>query len=156
MSSSPKRSRCGSPVLFPLFLSLSLILLCGGSFAQSPIIKNIQSAPPQRGITNKDMQDICAAALSLLFDRPASVIMAEGPGEGMMYLSFPQTPRQYKCRITGKEVLWAATDEPWPTGDSAGQVGFQLNQNDILITVRMPDGSEKESRLPREQKKPRP
>ena len=122
--------------------------------AQAPVIKNIRVVPPEKtGMTNHDMQNICAAAISTLFDRPTSSIAVESIEKGMMHLSMPPADgvlRQYKCRIEGKNVYLAAKDDSRQADDSRQQVTFQLSDHEILIVAGFPDGSEKRGRFPRE------
>ena len=122
--------------------------------AQTPIIRNIQSIPSTNtGISNQDMQNICAAAISTLFDQPTSSVTFESLEKGMMHLSMMPTDgarRQYRCKIEGKNVFLAAEDDPWQADDSGEQVTFQLSGGEILVVASFPDGSEKRGRFPRE------
>ena len=145
---------------FLLFISVTTCLIAGvfgwesRLAAQVPVIKNIQSRQPDKiGITNKDMQNICTAAISTLFNRPTSTINVDSIEKGMMRLSYPlptnSSLQQYSCKIEGKKILLAKGDDAWQTGTSDEQVTFQLTTDEILIIVAFSDGSEKQSRFPR-------
>ncbi len=122
--------------------------------AQVPVIKNIRIAPSEKtGISNKDMQNICTAGISTLFNEPTSSITVDSIEKGMMYLSLRPTDdalRQYQCKIEGKKILLAKKDDPRQADDSLEQITFQLSDHEIFITVSFPDGAEKRSRFPRE------
>ena len=122
--------------------------------AQVPVIKNIQSRQPDKiGITNKDMQNICTAAISTLFNQPTSTINFDSIEKGMMYFSYTlptdRSLQQYACKIEGKKILLAKEDGAWRADTSNEQVIFQLTTDEILITVAFPDGAEKQGRFPR-------
>lgn len=146
--------------MFLLFMSVAtglIIGVFGGESrlaAQVPVIKNIQSRPPDKiGLSNKDMQNICAAAISTLFNQPTSTINVESIEKGMMYFSSTlptgSTFQQHACKIEGKKVFLAKEDGAWRADISDEQVTFQLTTDEILITVAFPDGSEKQGRFPR-------
>ena len=122
--------------------------------AQVPVIKNIRIVPSEKtAISNKDMQTICTAAISTLFNQPTTSISAESIEKGMMHLSMlpiDGASRQFICKIEGKKILLAAKDDSRQAGDSREQVTFQLLGDEILITVSFPDGSEKQNRFPRQ------
>ena len=145
---------------FLLFMSVTTCLIAGvfgwesRLAAQVPVIKNIQSRQPDTiGISNKDMQNICTATISTLFDQPTSTINVDSIEKGMMHLSYTlptdSSLQQYTCKIEGKKVLLAKEDGAWRADESDEQVTFQLTTDEILITVAFPDGSEKQSRFPR-------
>lgn len=122
--------------------------------AQAPIIKNIQVTTSNKaGISNKDMENICTAAISTLFDQPTAMIRVDGVEKGLMHLSYSlpadSTLWQYKCRIEGKKIMWATRDGAWRTDTSDRQVTFQLTKDEIVVNVEFPDGSEKQNRFPR-------
>lgn len=146
--------------MFLLFMSVATGLIIGvfgwesRLAAQVPVIKNIQSRQPDKiGISNKDMQNICTAAISTLFDQPTSTINVDSIEKGMMHLSYTlptdSTLQQYSCKIEGKKVFLAEGDGAWRADTSDEQVTFQLTTDDILINVTFSDGSEKQSRFPR-------
>lgn len=121
--------------------------------AQAPIIKNIRTAQPDVGISNKDMQNICSSALSALFNQPTTIINVDGIENGLMHLSYTlptdNTLWQYTCKIEGKNVIWATKDGGLRTDKSDEHVAFQLTQDEVVVIVTFPDGSIKESRFPR-------
>ena len=146
--------------MFLLFMSVATGLIIGvfgwesRLAAQVPVIKNIQSRQPDKiGISNKDMQNICTAAISTLFDQPTSTINVDSIEKGMMRLSYTlptdSTLQQHACKIEGKKVFLAKKDGAWRTDTSDEQVTFQLTTDEILIIVAFSDGSEKQSRFPR-------
>lgn len=159
MKTSTKNFRSGFQ-MFLLFTSVATCLIIGvfgwesHLAAQVPVIKNIQSRPSDKiGISNKDMQNICTAAISTLFNQTTSTINIDSIEKGMMYFSYTlptdSTLQQYACKIEGKKVLLAKEDGAWRTNKSDEQVTFQLTKDEILIIVAFPDGSEKQSRFPR-------
>jgi len=146
--------------MFLLFMSVATCLIIGvfggesRLAAQVPVIKSIQSRPSDTiGISNQDMQNICTAAISTMFNQPTSTINVDSIEKGMMRLSYALPTdgslQQYACKIEGKKVLLAKEDGARQADTSAEQVTFRLTTDEILIIVAFSDGSEKQSRFPR-------
>lgn len=140
-----------------LFVATGLLLSDFGKHsqpaAQAPIIKNIRLTPSAKtGMTNKDMQAVCTAAISALQDQPTAQINADTIEKGMIRLSYTDpdsTQRQYQCRIEGRKITLTREDDDGQTETSDEQVSFQLTKDEILITVQFPSGATSHSRFPR-------
>lgn len=138
------------------FCSIGGLALATSSpgWAQAPVIQKIEVRPADRsGLSNRDMQNICTAAIATLFEQPAAIINLDGVEQGTMHLSSASPAddrsRRYACQLQGQKIIWARLDDGRQGDHPDGQASFQLTGDEILITVKFPDGSEKERRFPR-------
>lgn len=121
---------------------------------QAPVIKSIQSRQPEKiGMSNKDMEKICAAAIATLLNRPTATVKVDSIEKGRIRLSstLPEdnSVQQYSCGIEKENVLLAREGGPWRTDNSDERITFRLTTDTIHITVAFSDGSDKRRSFPR-------
>lgn len=139
------------------FIAVSLVCSDFGRIsqpaAQVPVIRNIQTGEPERaGISNREMEEVCIAAISALSNRPPATVHLDGVETGLMQLSTRSTdttPEQFTCTIEGKRVIWAPRGKALRDAASDERIVFRLSPDEIQLTITYPDGSEKLFSFPR-------
>lgn len=155
-SSHTSRRRLRLPLIWAS-VAIGLVLgLAGGQAPaadQAPVIKSIRSRPPETiGLSNKDMADICAAAISTVDSLPTSTIGVESMAQGRIRLSYSgaagSPARRYACSIAGDKILLGRNGEA-SAKKTGERITFRLTADAIHITVVSADGAEKHGSFPR-------
>jgi hypothetical protein len=97
--------------------------------------------------------EICKAAIATIMDRDPLIMRAKQDG---MVIHVEYVLREggavwgYRCRMDGRQIVWASAKGRWNTHPKDAVVTFELadEQRQVTITERQADGSKEVKSFP--------